>query len=360
MKKFLAICLSLAMVMGLLTGCGQSSSSSSSSSDSGSDDLPVIRVATLAQQLSLPMYYISEQGWDVENGFKLEITTFSQGTGINEALGSNLVDVATIGAAAVSSCSIYDAMYILSHEDSGAGQQCMVRSDSDIAQVSGYVADRPDLLGSPETLMGAEILLPMGTGSQMLVNTYLSYFGLTESDVTLINMDNAAAYQAFVSGEGDMCLTCYPTADSFTADQYSVAFSMNSCSVPYYDNVIASRNFYDSEDGQDLLVALTVQLMRCAEEFKDDEIIMASMMDWYEVNAQEVDEESIAHQVLERPFFTYDDFMASDTSSSFKQTTEFYASIGNISDDEMTTVFNNIDTEILSLALTAYESQYLT
>ena len=32
-----------------------------------------IRVATLAQQLSLPMYYISEQGWDVENGFKLEI-----------------------------------------------------------------------------------------------------------------------------------------------------------------------------------------------------------------------------------------------------------------------------------------------
>ena len=60
-----------------------------------SGETVTIRVSGLNQQLSLPLWYIHEQGWDVENGFNLELTVFAQGSGINEALGSGLVDVFT-------------------------------------------------------------------------------------------------------------------------------------------------------------------------------------------------------------------------------------------------------------------------
>ena len=110
-----------------------------------------------------------------------------------------LVDVCTIGAAGINSCSVYDAVYLFSHEDSAAGQNCYVRKDSAIAKETGYLEDYPDVLGSPETIKGATILLPMGTGNQAEIDTYLELLGLTEEDVSLVNMDTAPAYQAFVS-----------------------------------------------------------------------------------------------------------------------------------------------------------------
>ena len=141
-----------------------------------SGETVTIRVSGLNQQLSLPLWYIHEQGWDVENGFNLELTVFAQGSGINEALGSGLVDVFTIGAAGISSCSVYDAVYLYSHEDSGAGQNFVVRADSDIAQVKGELADYPEVYGSADTLRGKKFLLPMGTAAQILAH----YFPGTE------------------------------------------------------------------------------------------------------------------------------------------------------------------------------------
>ena len=367
MRKRRACLVALVMTAVMaLAGCGGGSGGGTdttdgqSSGNGGSDgELVTIRVATLAQQLSLPMYYISEQGWDEENGFKLEITTFSQGTGINEALGSGLVDVCTIGAAGINSCSVYDAVYLFSHEDSAAGQNCYVRKDSAIAKETGYLEDYPDVLGSPETIKGATILLPMGTGNQAEIDTYLELLGLTEEDVSLVNMDTAPAYQAFVSGEGDMCMTAYPTADEFDPDEYVLAFSMNSIDFPYYDNIIVSREFFDNEANHDALVNLSTQILRAAQAFQDDELLMDVMMEWYELNGQNVDEESVAHQTLERPFFTYEDFNSVDTTASFRNMAEFYASIGNISDEDLERVFANMDDTIIQEALQLYEETYL-
>lgn len=370
MKKIITLLLALTLAAFTLVGCGSKGTSStadvSTTADVSatetpekSDELVKVRVSTLAQQLSLPMYYIHEKGWDVENGFELEITTFAQGTGINEALGSGLVDIFTIGAAGISSCSVYDAEYLFSHEDSGAGQQGMVRADSDIANATGYLKDDPNLLGSPETIKGKTFLLPMGTGAQINVDTYLAKFGLTEDDVTLVNMDTAAGYQAFVSGEGDICHTCYPTADEFAPSEYVAAFSMNELEIPYYDNILASRAFYEDESKHDVLVALCEQIIRAAEDFKDDKVLMDTMMAWYDLNGQTCDADAIEHQVLERPFFTYDDLTTIDYTASFKMVAEFYASVGNITDEDLDTVNANIDNTILNEALKAYKADYL-
>lgn len=390
-KNWIAVVLSLTLMASALAGCGSSGAGSAGGSqapaqeqaadasagnkeddkaeqaegaemaaaDAPSEELVTIRVSTLAQQLSIPMHYISKMGWDVENGFKLEITTFAQGSGINEALGSGLVDVFTIGAAGVSSCSVYDAVYLFSHCDSGAGQQFMIRADSEMAAEKGFNPDYPEVYGTPDSVKGKSFLLPMGTASQILTDMYLEALGLSEDDVTLINMDNMPAYQAFVSGQSDFASTCYPVADNYDPEQYLAAFSMTNLNCPYYDNILCSREFYEDESKHDALVALCEQLIRVADAFKDDKVLMDTMVEWYDINGQECNPDEIEHQVLERPFFTYDDLTTIDSTASFKMIADFYAVVGNISDEDLEKVYRNMDDVIIKEALEAYKADYM-
>lgn len=390
-KKMVAMVLSLALMVAALAGCGspggtnsqepvaekaadtdpgaakegeagQAANADTEQADAGgasSEELVTIRVSTLAQQLSIPMHYISKMGWDVENGFKLEITTFAQGSGINEALGSGLVDVFTIGAAGVSSCSVYDAVYLFSHCDSGAGQQFMIRADSEMAAEKGFNPDYPEVYGTPDSVRGKSFLLPMGTASQILTDMYLEVLGLSEDDVTLINMDNTPAYQAFVSGQSDFASTCYPVADNYDPEQYLAAFSMTNLNCPYYDNILCSREFYEDESKHDALVALCEQLIRVSDAFKDDKILMDTMVEWYDINGQACNPDEIEHQVLERPFFTYDDLTTIDSTASFKMIADFYAVVGNISDEDLEKVYKNMDDTIIEEALEAYAADYM-
>ena len=148
---------------------------------------------------SLPLWYIHEQGWDVENGFNLELTVFAQGSGINEALGSGLVDVFTIGAAGISSCSVYDASTSIPMRTPAPARTLSSAPTATSRRVKGELADYPEVYGSADTPERQEFLLPMGTAAQILADVYLQQFGLTEDDVTLVNMNDDSAYQAFVS-----------------------------------------------------------------------------------------------------------------------------------------------------------------
>ena len=83
------------------------------------------------------------------------------------------------------------------------------------------------------------------------------------------------------------------------------------------------------------------------------------MMAWYELNGQTVDRDTIEHQVLERPFFTYEDLSSIDATASFKIMAEFYATIGNITEEDLEHVFANMDDTIINEALTVYAETYL-
>ena len=360
MKKILALTLALVMALALCA-CGGSPGTqeppATPDADPGaSSEVVTVRCGTLNQQLSIPLYYIKQQGWDVENGFQLELSTFAQGSGINEALGAGLIDVFTIGAAGVNSCCVYDALFLYSHEDSGAGQQFMVRADSDIAQAKNHLADYPNVLGSAESIRGREFLLPMATTAQILADVYLQQFGLTEDDVTLVNMsDDATCYQAFVSGEADFAKTSYPTADQYS-DEYVVACSMASLNVPFWDNFFASRDFYANH--HDTLVSVIVQMIRAAEAFQDQQVLIDTMMSWYDECGVTVDKDVITHQVLERPFFTRQQLEELDRPSSFAMIADFYEQVGIITSDQLEKVKENMDDAVIAEALSAYTAAY--
>lgn len=345
MKKtlsfLLALCLSLALVPAALA----------------QEEPAVIRAAVMPQQLSLPLYYISQQGWDVENGFKLELTVFQSGAPMNEALGANLWDVGTIGPAGVTSCSVFDAVHIVSHSDSSGGLDFMIRADSDIASVKGYNPDYPDVYGSPETVKGKTFMFPIGSGHHLLLGTYLSILGLEESDINMVNMNHAEGYQAFVSGQGDFSATAYPTTDTYLNEGYVSAINMTTAKCPYYDSIVVNRQYYDDPANQETLVKLLVQVLRCADAFKDEDVFLNAMLDWYKVNGQEVTLDQIRNQTLSRPFLTVADFKASDTTAPFRRFAEFFRSRDTITQEDLERVFDNIKPELLNKAIELYEQK---
>lgn len=369
-RKMISILLMSVIISSMFVGCGSQKSSSTSDTaedttqtqdekkGSETNDLKKVRVAVIPQQLGLPFYYISEKGWDVENGFKLELSTFQSGAPINEALGADLWDLATIGAAGVLSLSVYDAVQLMAHEDSSAGIEFMVRADSDIAKVKGYNPEYPEIYGSPETVKGKTFLFPIGSGHHLLLGEYLKALGLNETDIKLVNMDHAEGYQAFVSGQGDFSATAYPTTDIYRKEGYVSAMGLTTVKSPYFDNVIANRKFYDNPENHDVMVEVIKQVLRAADEFKDEEILLDAMLQWYKVNGQEMNKEDIRNQVLERPFLTATDYKGSDTTASLKRQAEFFLSINKITEEDLEKVFNNIKTEILTEALEEYEAEY--
>lgn len=375
MKKMISVMLALGILSGALAGCGAAKTETNpaqtqsvatgagevketdKAKEADKEELTVIRAAVMPQQLGLPLYYISKNGWDVENGFKLELTTFQSGAPMNEALGAGLWDIATIGAAGVLSCSVYDAVHILSHEDSSGGIDFMIRPDSEIASVKGYNPDYPDVYGSPETIKNAMFMFPIGSGHHLLLGEYLKIMGLNEEDISMVNMDHAEGYQAFVSGQGDVSATAYPTTDTYLEEGYISAVNMNTAKCPYYDNIVVNRKFYEDPKGQEGLVALLTQMLRCADEFQDEEALLDAMVEWYQVNGQEVEREGIRNQVLERPFLTVADYKSSDTTASFRRMAEFFASIDKITQEDLEKVLGNIKPELLEQAIEKYEAQ---
>ena len=100
-------------------------------------------------------------------------------------------------------------------------------------------------------------------------------------------------------------------------------------------------------------------MIRAAEAFQDDEVLMNAMLDYYNFCGVTVDANSIKHQVLERPYFTYEQLRSTDSSASFKLIADFYEQVGNITSEDLEKVKNNMDTTILAEALDAYAAAYV-
>ena len=71
MKKIWSLILVIALVLTMFAGCGGAATTGQPAAQQPAGEqgteIKTIRAAVMPQQLSLPLYYISQQGWDVEN-----------------------------------------------------------------------------------------------------------------------------------------------------------------------------------------------------------------------------------------------------------------------------------------------------
>lgn len=344
MKKAMAILSSIMLTAGLLAG--------GNASVVKAEDLTELRVAVIPVISSLPIQYIIDQGWDTENGFEIEKVVFSSGAPMGEALVSNLWDIGIMSAAGVYTAANYDGLCIADTSDSIGenGVGVFARPDSEIVSVKGSNPTYPELYGDEESVRGKTILCPMGTISQMQVFKWLEKIGLTKEDVNIVHMEYAQAYQAFLSGQGDLVALNPPFCFDILQEGMIDVASASELDVKLNDMVFANKKTYEEKND---VIRKCIELMyKAGEELEaDPEAKKEALKSWYEVNGSQIDDATIEKEALKK-LFTLDDIRAMDVKvgETLVTTAEFFAEIGTIENDRIPVVKENIsDADIEAL-----------
>lgn len=217
MKKVLAFTLVMSLAMGGMAGCGEGSSSKEETkTTAGKDSKTTWDIQPLEERQtldiayfsgvmhSLPIYIADEKGWFDELNIDLEYSSFTSGPAMMEANES--WDIATTGSPGVLVGMLGYDVYCIGNCEYDAVLNLYTREDSPIYKAGkGKVEGAEELYGTAEEWAGTEWLLPVGTTTNIVLNSTLSLLGLTDKDITMVNMDNSTGFTAFKAGEGMVC-----------------------------------------------------------------------------------------------------------------------------------------------------------
>jgi len=346
MKRKISILLVLCLAISMFAGCSKPAQAPAAKPA----ELPVLRVATVSAICGLPIYYMREKGWDVENGFKIELNVFSLGAPLLEALAADLWDVGCLGTGPTPlGVTTYDAVYILDANSSSGGCDVFVRKDSPIAKATGGNAKYPTILGNAQTLKGTTMLTPLGSNMHLLGMLWIENLGVDSADINFVHMDQAQLLPAFDSGHGDFVALAPPF--SFTARKTHVtAATFEAMDVPQYDAMIANRKYYDSK--RPLIEKFVAQYLRAGDEFgKDHELFVQSLFAWQKSNALNDNIDVTRAEAAERHVTTSEEAKTGRFGLTPRMVGQFLAGQGRMEKDLLPKLEANIKRDVLDAAL---------
>lgn len=333
MKKTLSILLAAGMVCGLMTGCSQKEAAPATTAAPASTEAATAAASEAAteaskeeksgaelnlsgrhwkiggqvRQTSLYLYYARDLGLFEEAGLDVEVVTLANGPALNEALNAGEIEAAANGMAAVYVLPTENFYYVGDATINFGGQAMYGRTDSDIVKAGAY-KDTP-YLGSPETVKGISIL-GLGAGPQQYVAyAYAQNMGLSSEDIEFVAMDHAQAYEAYITGQGDLLATTPPYSNTLEADpDYTlVADYKDLAGGPLVDSFIVTKELADQYP--DDVVAILNCCYEAMDRLANDSDARAKYaMDLYKnEGGTTYTDEDMASEIKNVTFWTWED-----------------------------------------------------
>lgn len=352
MKKMLrkiSLLLASALAAGLLAGCGGSGQSASAAD--GEAAPTTIRVGIVTNTMGVPAAYALEKGYYEAEGITVEPVIFSTGSLVNEAFGAGEIDVAFSGLASIFSLATGQASWI-GEINTTDGLGIYVRPDSPILEHKGEVEGYENTYGSADTLRGITILGPLGNVAQYCAANWLSIFGLTDQDASIVNMDYGPAYQAFISGEGDAVSVNNPYSFMLEDAGYVCAATFEEATkTELYDGIFASTEFI--ENNRDAMVGFIRATYKAVDELQDEDVRSEFSMAWFSENGKEYTQETMDQEIALRRYIDADFMQQPDFSFGQGMVTiaDFYVDDGKITEDGKALIPDTIDVTLLEDAL---------
>ena len=328
MNKRFGMFLVSAMALGLLAGCSggeeaaataAGTAAAGTEAEAGSESAAETeasgklqlsgrhwKIGGQVRQTSLYLYYARDLGLFEEAGLDVEIVTLANGPALNEALNAGEIDAAANGMAAVYVLPTENFYYVGDATINFGGQAMYGRTDRAIVQAGQY-GDTP-YYGSPETVKGASIL-GLGAGPQQYIAyAYAEALGLTSSDIEFVAMDHPQAYEAYITGEGDLLATTPPYSNLLESDpNYTlVADYTDLAGGPLVDSFIVSKELADQypDDVVAILDCVYEAMDRLA---KDDDARAEYAMDLYlNEGGTTYSDEDMASEIANVTFWTWE------------------------------------------------------
>lgn len=206
LKRFLAAGLSAALLLAT-AACGSSTdqASSSSSASGAASDEAVVNIGTM-NLVNGDLIAQYEKYYEKELGVKVNIINFKSGKDVNTALAAGSVDITELGSAptALGLSNGLDYKVFWVGDVIGKAESLAVKNDSGI----NSVAD----------LKGKKIGTPFSSTAHYSLLQALKLAGLSESDVTILDLQPNDIYAAWQRGDIDAAYVWYPVLDQLLAD----------------------------------------------------------------------------------------------------------------------------------------------
>ena len=263
MKKLIS--LALAGVMALsLAACGSTPSSTPAStpaSGSTSASTPASEPAEEFETVDLRVAYMPNMGsnsllatalnmgYFEQMGLNVTLTEFQGGPQEIAAMASGDIDISQIGHGAHALC--IEGQAKIFHLD------CTSLADAVVANTDKGISSIADLKGKT-------IAVSSGTSAEIILNLALASAGLTQDDVTLVEMDANGMVSAMVSGGVDACATWSPSTMTIANALGDKALTL-ATNNDYVDQVTFPSSFITTEkfanENHDVLVRFSRALL---------------------------------------------------------------------------------------------------
>lgn len=260
MKKILCFSLALALAVGVFAGC--------SSTKPKNTQTKTIRVAYMPNMGSASTLVAGiKMGYFKQDGLDVQLTQFATGPAEIAAMGSGNIDISQIGNGAHTLCA--------------KGQAVIINID-DLSIADEVLANKDKGINSISDLKGKKIGTSLGTSSQLILDLALQSQGMTEKDVTVVNMDPSAAVTAMVSGNIDACAIWSPSTITVKQKMGSKALMLADDTtfkdkVSFPSSFVVTPAYANNQSNRSTLTSFVQALMK-AQDYKTGHI--KQVADW--------------------------------------------------------------------------------
>lgn len=308
-----------------------------------------LKIGTMPLTMGIPVLYAQDQGYFEDAGLDVDIELFATGAPINEAIAANEIDVAVSGFASIYSLANADCSWIADVSTTG-GMGLYVRPDSELAKAP----EKDGLIGDAELLKGKKVLEPLGTAVQYMTESYAAAYGLEPFDIDQVNMEFASAYQAFTTGEGDICAANPPYSYTLESEGYvKIASFEDATKVTMYDGTFVRNKVL--EDRSEEVQKFIDCMIKAEDALQDDDLRMEYTKKVYADNAISASDDDIKHEIEDRSYMGTEALKASDyvMGEAWVNITDFLVQAGKITEDNAPNVAKSINPTFVSTSVGA-------
>jgi ABC-type nitrate/sulfonate/bicarbonate transport system substrate-binding protein len=276
---------------------------------------------------------------------------FATGAPVNEAIAAGKLDMACSGFASIYSLANGNCRWLLDINSTG-GMGIFARKDSPVVAAGSNVAGFPNILGSAATVKGKEILGPIGTAPQYMVEGYAKRLGLNTDDVKMLNMEYIPAYQAFVSGQGDLNATNPPTSYTMQDEGYIEVCSFEDANgVALMDGCFATEKTI-KERPADVQTFVNI-IVRAMDALQDKQVRFDYSMKRFIANGTRYTDDILNREIADRDYIGTK--FVSESGYVFGEAwgaiTDFLVRNGKIIPDNGPNVAKSLDPSFLAKAV---------